>query len=59
MSKLYRILFYLYNRTMSNLKDKLELLPKKPGVYLFKNNTGEVIYVGKAKNLKSKFLNNK
>lgn len=39
---------------MSNLKDKLELLPKKPGVYLFKNNTGEVIYVGKAKNLKSR-----
>lgn len=27
-------------------------LPEKPGVYIFKNNGGEIIYVGKAKRLK-------
>ena len=29
-------------------------LPSKPGVYLFKNNTGGLIYVGKAKDLKKR-----
>lgn len=33
------------------LKDKLLTLPKKPGVYLHKDNNGNVIYVGKAINL--------
>ena len=43
------------------LKEKLQTLPTLPGVYLMKNVTGQVIYVGKAKNLKrrvgSYFLN--
>ncbi|MFC1845719.1 GIY-YIG nuclease family protein, partial [Candidatus Dependentiae bacterium] len=26
-------------------------LPKAPGVYLFKDDTGQVIYIGKAKNI--------
>ena len=26
-------------------------LPKKPGVYIMKNADGEIIYIGKAKNL--------
>ncbi len=29
-------------------------LPRRPGVYLFKDSTGHVIYVGKAKNLRSR-----
>ena len=33
-------------------KSSLEHLPTEPGVYLFKNNEGKVIYVGKAKNLR-------
>ncbi|MDR1235212.1 MAG: excinuclease ABC subunit UvrC [Mycoplasmataceae bacterium] len=33
------------------LEFKLERIPKKPGVYLWKNKYGQVIYVGKAKNL--------
>ena len=33
------------------LKEKLELVPKTPGVYLWKDADGEVIYVGKAINL--------
>ena len=34
------------------LEAKLPLLPTSPGVYLFKDHAGEVIYVGKAKNLR-------
>ena len=34
------------------LQKKLELLPDNPGCYLYKDNIGEIIYVGKAKNLK-------
>jgi len=33
---------------------KLEALPDKPGVYLWKNAAGEIIYVGKAKNLRAR-----
>jgi excinuclease ABC subunit C len=33
---------------------KLRALPAKPGVYLFKDKEGKVIYVGKAANLKSR-----
>lgn len=39
------------NRT---LKDKLAVLPEKPGCYLMKNASGEIIYVGKAKVLKNR-----
>lgn len=31
------------------LKQKLALLPKKPGIYFFKNAAGQVIYIGKAR----------
>ncbi|MBQ5543858.1 MAG: excinuclease ABC subunit UvrC, partial [Mycoplasmataceae bacterium] len=34
-----------------NLKEKLNNIPKKPGVYLWKDKYNEVIYVGKAINL--------
>ncbi len=33
---------------MSNLKNKLERLPKTPGVYFFKDKQGKIIYIGKA-----------
>lgn len=33
---------------------KLKLLPQKPGVYLYLDRTGKIIYVGKAKNLKKR-----
>jgi excinuclease ABC subunit C len=39
---------------MNALKEKLSLLPDKPGCYLMKNSAGEVIYVGKAKVLKNR-----
>src|SRR3954470_3146323 len=33
---------------------KIRSLPTSPGVYLYKNAEGEVVYVGKAKNLRSR-----
>ena len=37
-----------------DLIEKIRLLPPQPGVYLYKNAEGEVIYVGKANNLRSR-----
>lgn len=37
---------------MDNLKDKLNSLPTTSGVYLMKDKASNIIYVGKAKNLK-------
>jgi len=37
-----------------DLAAKIRSLPASPGVYLYKNAEGEVIYVGKAKNLRSR-----
>lgn len=36
------------------LKEKAASFPDKPGIYLFKNGRGEVIYVGKARSLESR-----
>lgn len=37
-----------------NLRNKIKLSPESPGVYLFSDKVGHVIYVGKAKNLKNR-----
>src|SRR5262245_60642628 len=37
-----------------DLPAKIRSIPTEPGVYLYKNAEGEVIYVGKAKNLRSR-----
>jgi excinuclease ABC subunit C len=37
-----------------DLHEKIRALPTQPGVYLYKNAEGDVIYVGKAKNLRSR-----
>lgn len=37
-----------------DFQEKIRTLPTRPGVYLYKNADGEVIYVGKAKNLRSR-----
>lgn len=43
------------------LKDKINTFPKTPGIYMMKDNNGDVIYVGKSKKLqeriKSYFVN--
>jgi excinuclease ABC subunit C len=37
-----------------DLHQKIRTLPTAPGVYLYKNAEGQIIYVGKAKNLRSR-----
>lgn len=40
---------------MNNIiKEKLALLPLVPGVYIMKNSSGQIIYIGKAKKLKNR-----
>ena len=40
-----------------SLREKVSQLPLLPGVYLYKNVFGEIIYVGKAKNLRARVRN--
>lgn len=40
--------------TPQGLKDKVLSLPLSPGVYLMKDKSGDIIYVGKAKKLKNR-----
>ncbi len=35
-------------------QDKVKQVPRKPDVYFFKNETGEIIYIGKAKHLRNR-----
>jgi excinuclease ABC subunit C len=37
-----------------DLHQKIRTLPTQPGCYLYKNAEGDVIYVGKAKNLRAR-----
>ena len=37
-----------------DLQAKIRTIPTSAGVYLYKNAEGEVIYVGKAKNLRAR-----
>ena len=45
------------------IKNKVKIIPKDPGVYFFKNNKKDIIYIGKAKNIRNRvrsyFQNNK
>ena len=43
-----------YNCRMVDFKAKLKDVPDNPGVYLMLDKDGEIIYVGKAKNLKNR-----
>ena len=43
-----------FSAPLMNLNEKIRTLPTQPGVYLYKNAEGEVIYVGKANNLRSR-----
>jgi len=36
------------------LKEKIKNLPSNPGVYIYKNKNGKVIYVGKASNIRNR-----
>src|SRR6267378_3214589 len=37
-----------------NLEEKLKEIPTSPGVYLHKDDSGRILYIGKAKNLRSR-----
>ena len=39
---------------MKDFKEKLALVPNKPGSYQMRDKDGVIIYVGKAKNLKNR-----
>lgn len=40
--------------TILSLEDKLKNLPENPGIYIMRDEDNEIIYVGKAKNLKNR-----
>lgn len=44
----------VYNNLTMNLNDILKKLPDQPGIYLYYDKAGELIYVGKATSLKSR-----
>ena len=39
---------------ISDLKEQIQRLPEQPGVYLYLNDAGETIYVGKARALRDR-----
>ncbi len=43
-----------YKDIMSELSQKLANLSNNPGCYIFKNQSGKIVYIGKAKNLKKR-----
>ncbi len=43
-----------YTYTVGVLEDKIKNLPTNPGVYVMLDKDGQIIYVGKAKNLKNR-----
>lgn len=51
--KIY-LVWYNINNMNEILKQKIDALPSLSGVYIMKNSSGQVIYVGKAKNLKKR-----
>ena len=44
------------NQQINLLKKKANTLPSTPGIYLMKDQHGDVVYVGKAKSLKSRVI---
>jgi excinuclease ABC subunit C len=47
-------LHLIFIMTQNDITAKLENLPTKPGVYLMKDASGKIIYVGKAKSLRNR-----
>ena len=44
----------LVENQLRELEHKLDSLPLTPGVYLFKDENGEIIYIGKAKKIRNR-----
>ena len=43
-----------YSEGLKIIKDELLLLPKSPGIYKMVDKSGDILYVGKAKNIKKR-----
>jgi excinuclease ABC subunit C len=39
---------------IDNIQKKIRNIPHKPGVYIFKNEKREIVYIGKARDLKNR-----
>jgi excinuclease ABC subunit C len=50
----FNIGYIKMSKIQFDYKKTLPLLPNEPGIYKYKNSEGEIIYVGKAKNLKNR-----
>ena len=48
--KIEKIKYFDYDNNMYD-RNNLKNIPKKPGIYIMHNHAGDIIYVGKAKNL--------
>jgi DNA polymerase III subunit epsilon len=46
--------FRVPTRTYKRLEDKFDDLPESPGVYYYKDQAGNILYIGKAKSLKKR-----
>ena len=46
--------WYVNEQLLMKLELKINKLPNNPGVYLFKNQEGKFIYIGKAKSLRTR-----
>lgn len=46
--------YHTQNSNIEHLKSLVAVLPDKPGIYQYFDNTGTIIYIGKAKNLKKR-----
>jgi len=44
----------MFRQSVAKLREKAGQLPTEPGVYLYKDEAGKILYVGKAKNLRSR-----
>jgi excinuclease ABC subunit C len=44
----------MYNKNAEYIKSLVSVLPDKPGIYQYFDQSGKIIYVGKAKNLKKR-----
>lgn len=54
IKKLIQILYFCIMETLRYTPSQIQHLPPLPGIYLFYNQKEEVIYVGKAKNIKKR-----
>jgi excinuclease ABC subunit C len=55
-TQVVKMCFYRYSADMdeNGLKTQISALPQSPGIYIYKDASGKLLYIGKAKNLRSR-----